>query len=104
MENQVGINHPRPLHLVGNDAADKVWGGVAQGAHQIIEGELQTNKFGNEHIQSTRGIPLNKSGQAYQLLNGLPTYLVDLRNSLELTSSSATPPLSWQRSKFKVRK
>ena len=38
VEDQVGIDETRPLHLVGDDAAHKVGVGVAEGGHQAVEG------------------------------------------------------------------
>lgn len=36
----MGIDEARPLHLIGNDAADKVGSCIAEGGHETVEGRL----------------------------------------------------------------
>lgn len=40
VEHKVGINQTGPLHLVGNDTADKVRSCIAEGGHETVEGRL----------------------------------------------------------------
>ena len=38
VEDEVGVDETRPLHLVGDDAANEVGVGVAEGGHEAVEG------------------------------------------------------------------
>ena len=44
----MSIDEARPLHLVGDDTADKVWSCIAEGSHEVVEGGLVVLPHGDE--------------------------------------------------------
>ena len=48
VEDKVSIDEARPLHLVGDDAADKVGCCIAEGGHEMVQGRLVVLPHGDE--------------------------------------------------------